>query len=440
MKTYLKLILAALLIFGAMSANAQNIKHGIVKYRNGDRYEGYYIRIPYYSSSKYANRTKIPYGDGGKYTYADGSIFEGTFTDGLPDCGKMTYAVEYKLTASLPDDFWICPAGCQFIGKFSNGSRYDKTKSRLIAMRVPYTGEFTNPIISKNNSKYIGRIEKRELSNGTIEYWNGDTFSGSFKNDKPFTGKYTYAQPTEIEDHGIVYWSIPAGCIFDGDFTTYTGCVDKEITCKDWNKDWTKYIGALKNGRPNGEGTMIYRNGNKYIGNLENGKPTGKGTMIYANGEKESGEWVDGMSPKEREAEKLKKEQKEEEKRLARQKAEKEKKAKKQALIRKYGQNYGSVLADGNICLSMTKEMVKEVVPLQLYDITSRQKIGNDIVETWWINKDKVEAIAITAIASQTDAASALALGLFMGIADELGLMTKYNGLVFTNDRLTGIY
>ena len=102
-----------------------------------------------------------------------------------------------------------------------------------------------------------------------MEFFNGDIFEGVFKDNQCYKGEYRYKSESIVQ--GINYhWVIPADCIFRGVVPTFTGRVD--IAIYDVNK-------------------------NQYIGNLKNGRPHGQGTMTYANGQSETGEWVDGMSP-----------------------------------------------------------------------------------------------------------------------------------------------
>ena len=42
------------------------------------------------------------------------------------------------------------------------------------------------------------------------------------------------------------------------------------------------YVGEFKDGKPNGQGTYTYANGNKYVGEYKDGKPNGQGTFNYA--------------------------------------------------------------------------------------------------------------------------------------------------------------
>ena len=55
----------------------------------------------------------------------------------------------------------------------------------------------------------------------------------------------------------------------------------------DEKKDW-KYVGEIKNGKPNGHGTLTKPEGSKYVGKFNDGKYHGQGTMISTDGTK----WV----------------------------------------------------------------------------------------------------------------------------------------------------
>ncbi|HXV09357.1 MAG TPA: hypothetical protein VD839_00995 [Burkholderiales bacterium] len=55
-----------------------------------------------------------------------------------------------------------------------------------------------------------------------------------------------------------------------------------------------KYVGQWTNGQRNGRGMYLWPNGEKYIGEFKNNKKHGQGTLIYANGRKYVGEFKDG--------------------------------------------------------------------------------------------------------------------------------------------------
>jgi hypothetical protein len=54
-----------------------------------------------------------------------------------------------------------------------------------------------------------------------------------------------------------------------------------------------KYVGEFKNNLLNGNGTFYYVTGNKYIGKWKNSKQNGNGTLYYPNGNKYVGEFKD---------------------------------------------------------------------------------------------------------------------------------------------------
>ena len=56
----------------------------------------------------------------------------------------------------------------------------------------------------------------------------------------------------------------------------------------------SKYVGEIRNGIPNGQGTFIWIDGTKYEGEWKDGKENGQGTWNYLDGGKNVGEWKDG--------------------------------------------------------------------------------------------------------------------------------------------------
>ena len=54
------------------------------------------------------------------------------------------------------------------------------------------------------------------------------------------------------------------------------------------------YKGQVENGKPNGQGTYTYSNGDKYVGEFKDGKENGQGTYTWSNGEKYVGVLKDG--------------------------------------------------------------------------------------------------------------------------------------------------
>ena len=55
-----------------------------------------------------------------------------------------------------------------------------------------------------------------------------------------------------------------------------------------------KYQGDVKNGKPNGLGSLTYPDGSKYVGEYKDGKLNGQGTSTWSDGRKYVGEYRDG--------------------------------------------------------------------------------------------------------------------------------------------------
>ena len=55
-----------------------------------------------------------------------------------------------------------------------------------------------------------------------------------------------------------------------------------------------KYQGQVKDGEPNGLGSLTYPDGSKYVGEYKDGKLNGQGTSTWSDGRKYVGEYKDG--------------------------------------------------------------------------------------------------------------------------------------------------
>ena len=252
-----------------MATSVQVDGKGTIKYANGDKYVGEYIKTKTHPTMK-----RMPHGKGvktcmngdrmdgewrsnqfvyGIWQFANGDLFEGSCNNNYPQQGTYTFVAEGTL--QINNMQWTYPANTQFRGDFALG--------------VPESGEYNKPLISEEGHIYTGKLLKKEFDNGVMQFPNGDIFKGSFVRNKCYIGDYKYASDTTIKGDGY-HWIIPAGCTFTGTVTTLTGCVDKIIRDNE---------------------------GNQYLGNLKHGKPHGHGSMTYANRQVEKGEWVDGMSP-----------------------------------------------------------------------------------------------------------------------------------------------
>ncbi len=59
--------------------------------------------------------------------------------------------------------------------------------------------------------------------------------------------------------------------------------------------DGDKFVGEFKDGEKNGQGTYTWSDGRKYVGEFKDGKRNGQGTGTFPNGDNYVGEWKDGI-------------------------------------------------------------------------------------------------------------------------------------------------
>lgn len=264
-----RVLLTCIFICGIL-ADVFAIKTGKIKYDNGDIYIGSYIKKKGVKDKILQGQGTMYYATGivfqgewnyrpvkGTFTYEDGSTFTGKKISGGSWDGVLTYLTDCDI--NIDNKIWHIKSGMNFSGTI-----------------LPYTKELENGFFSE-------KIVNAE----------GDKFIGGIKNGKLSKGKYYYANVTTKNG-----WTIPAGCTFDGDMSSFSGIVDAIIV----NAQGDKYIGNLKDGKPNGQGELLTAAGDKYTGNFSGGKPDGQGTMVYKDGRTESGLWHYGQSPSEYDA------------------------------------------------------------------------------------------------------------------------------------------
>ncbi len=146
----------------------------------------------------------------------------------------------------------------------------------LSSLLISCTENSPSPVIGDNLSPEIGDDHKGE----TLYRW-GDVccdYKWMGFGDKDFHPKYL-GQVKNVKPNGLGILIEPNG---------------------------SKYVGSMKDGLKNGQGTFTslftYKNvqgtftslyGSKYVGERKNGKQNGQGTQTYPNGVKYEGEWKD---------------------------------------------------------------------------------------------------------------------------------------------------
>ncbi len=200
----------------------------------------------------------------GRYTWADGSYYEGDVVDNLcsgygKKVSKNGNVYEGQWKNSLPDGQGMSTDadGRVYVGQWVDGQRSGQ-------------GTMTWP----NGNVYEGQWENDKINGqGTMNYADFGVYVGQWK-DGRWSGQGTmnYADGDSRE-----------GEFLDGFLNGYGKLV----------MDGNTYEGQFANGAFNGQGTLAYKNGDVYIGQWVYSLRNGQGTMTYADGTVKSGTWKD---------------------------------------------------------------------------------------------------------------------------------------------------
>ena len=261
---------------------------------------------------------------------------------------------------------------------YGNGRNYRisaiPTKSVENIDSITFTANGQSEVIPRLSVSVLDIIS---LSDGkpTIHYHNGDTFTGSIRNMKPEEGTYRYHTGEILEGR---YHPVGA----DAFRFRYVDCKltfnDGTVADDEWLKQYDKPLYDFDTLKPN------VRFENEDWDELNR-----------------CSTWTE---MRDRAAEKYQFRLQEFQQNEI---AEKQKKDERRAeLIAKYGQNYGSLLAQGKISVGMTSKMVTEIYPKRLYQI-SQLTSGGKNEEVWTFNRQLVNDNAL--------------LGLTYGLVDALG-------------------
>ncbi len=161
--------------------------------------------------------------------------------------------------------------------------------------------------------KYKGEYENGEPNGwGIFKYPTGELYEGEYKDGKTH-GKGTFIYPNGSKSIGEFRenkpWNITEFDHKNKVIGEYVEGVFKEEVIEEgilftyksegkwiWQENGEpgeggKYEGQIEYGKPNGKGSLIYRNGTKYEGDFKDGKWDGQGTLSFYNSEKWVGEF-----------------------------------------------------------------------------------------------------------------------------------------------------
>jgi len=150
----------------------------------------------------------------------------------------------------------------------------------------------------KLQPKYEGEIKNGNPNGfGFITYpYDDKSILGEWKNGKEWNTKHTKKVGSLIGKFENGKWILMLGVLYIGERNGKFGYFTEkwEGLENEDNRDIGKYEGEIKNGLPNGQGTVTLNDGEKYVGEWKDGKNYGQGTFYYTDGSVYVGELKGG--------------------------------------------------------------------------------------------------------------------------------------------------
>ena len=262
--------------------NGQRSGRGI-EYRSGQKvYEGEFSDRLYHGEGRLIENGTVCY--------------QGTFVKGK----RNGYGVAYEGNVMLYQGMWQNDLrhGCgilyengiaKYVGHFENGKRsgrINEIEKRKVIRRSVFTDDsrtYTCEYREDGSLKYYGNMSG-DLKNGmgcTFSEYTEKQFEGIFRNDNPEKAmKVFFKELPELPECPEL-----AGTAYEKYRTAPEYVIEKVITSSDVSGI---YSGRLKNGVPDGSGTMLYSD-HRYTGSFKNGQPEGKGVLYMRDGEEKKG-------------------------------------------------------------------------------------------------------------------------------------------------------
>lgn len=223
----------------------------------------------------------------GRMEYANGSLYSGKWK-----YGKYSGLGVYINTSDTIVGDWDN-------GKITGDVIYRTDKFFYEGSMVDNYPTGIGNLTVEDNSFYTGNwIDGKRAGIGDIFFVNGDSYSGEWENNQFYgIGKYTYEQQKATYDgdwvdglqDGIGYYRCPEFA-YRGEWEK--GWMDGEGELVFKNGD--KYEGTIHENLIDGIGTYTFKDGNFYEGEFVEGKMSGLGIFHFKNGTTFEGEFLNG--------------------------------------------------------------------------------------------------------------------------------------------------
>ncbi|CAI8597061.1 unnamed protein product [Vicia faba] len=209
-------------------------------------------------------KSKVFHGKG-KYTWSNGTIYEGDWVDGKKSGkGRIIWPCRKKFKGEVSKNDCLGNEAeknrCVYIGNWKNNKKDGRGTVKWACGDV-LDGCWSNGV----------------LMSGVCRFANGDIYTGGFKNSF-FHGKGESTGSNDV-------------IIYEGDW------VNGKITGKGlltWPSG-TNYEAKFSRSCPRGNGTYTWKDGSIFNGNWKDNKKSGKGVMKWANGDVFDGSWSNGL-------------------------------------------------------------------------------------------------------------------------------------------------
>jgi len=235
----------------------------------------------------------------GTLSFADGSKLTGEWKE-----DKEWNIIKYDVDGRVKDKY---VDGVKLVNNRKAGVLFFRQEEGLLDWYE--TGDETE------DYKYVGEVENGKPNGwGIFTYPSGEMYEGEYKDGKTHgqgsfsypdgkkgVGEFRENKPwniTEFDNESNIIGEYVEGVlkveiIEEGILFTYKED-GKWIWLENGNAgDGGKYEGQIENGKPNGRGSLIYRNGTRYEGKFKDGRWDGRGTFSFPDGEKWVGEFKD---------------------------------------------------------------------------------------------------------------------------------------------------
>jgi hypothetical protein len=253
----------------------------------------------------------------GTKTFDDGSTYVGEFKDGKRHGqGKHTwsnidgsidqqYTGEYENGKKHGKGILLYTDGGYYHGLWKDGEKHGQGRYKSSDETV-FEGDYKSGLLNgqgrittnrypNDGYEYVGEFKDSTMNGqGVLTFSTGTKYVGDWKEGKEWNTTHTDKDGTLLGMYKNGEWELKYGMMYYGirNFELRWREEEWEGVESEENKDMITYMGEVKNGVPNGQGTQLFPDGWKYVGEVWGGERW-KGTTYDQDGNFKN-RWVNG--------------------------------------------------------------------------------------------------------------------------------------------------